>query len=67
MIDNNSLALFNELNGRIEVAVNLINNAKETLMDEMAIINKDQAIRQNSIMGMIDKNKDILDNLKGMI
>jgi hypothetical protein len=40
MIGNNSLALFNELNGGIEVAVNLINNVKETLMDEVGRENK---------------------------
>jgi hypothetical protein len=38
-IGNNSLALYNELNGRVEVAVILINNIKERLMDEMGRIN----------------------------
>jgi hypothetical protein len=67
IVDINSLALFNELNNRMENIYKQINSSKEVLDEEMCRINKVQVMRRNSINGQIDSNKDVMDEVKKML
>jgi chromosome segregation ATPase len=44
-----------------------INSSKGVLVEEMCRINKVQAMRQNSIMELIERNKDNMDEVKQML
>jgi predicted DNA-binding protein YlxM (UPF0122 family) len=60
-IESNNSSLYNGLGNKLEEIAERMNVIKNELYDEMGRINKVQAMRQNSIIGLFEKNKDVFD------